>query len=311
MTALIAADALTKYYGARAAVENLSFSAARGQICGVLGPNGAGKSTTLRMLVGILPPSAGVVLFNGAPLNRAAQKRIGYLPEERGLYRSMTARAVITHLARLKGVKGNEARKRADALLEEHGLGAYRNKKLKTLSKGMAQKVQLLAAIAHKPDLIVFDEPFSGLDPVNQRTVEEIIRAIARDGGGVLFSTHVMEHAERICDRIVLIAQGEKAFEGRVDEALAALPRAALLETEGAFDLRAALAPAGIALEEEPAPDAQHRRWRLRMDGADLSRKALAACVQAGAPLTLFEPTRPSLHDAFVALVGDRAAPPS
>jgi len=311
MSALIAAERLTKFYGARAAVDQLSFSAEPGRICGVLGPNGAGKSTTLRMLVGILPASSGQVLFKGAPLSRDGQKRLGYLPEERGLYRNMTARAAITHLARLKGMHAVDARKRADALLEEHGLGPYRGKKLKTLSKGMAQKVQLLAAIAHKPDLIVFDEPFSGLDPVNQRTVEDIIRGIAREGGGVLFSTHVMEHAERICDRIVLIAQGTKAFEGAVSEALGALPRTAILETEGGYDLRAALAGAGIAISEDRAPDPAHRRWRLDLDTPDMGRRVLAACVQAGAPLTLFEPARPTLHDAFVALVGDRAAPPA
>lgn len=304
-------NSLVKLYGAHRAVDGVSFAAPAGGVFGVLGPNGAGKSTTLRMIVGILRPDAGEVQLLGGPVSRKTLRRVGYLPEERGLYRNMTARAAITHLARLKGMHAVDARKRADALLEEHGLGPYRGKKLKTLSKGMAQKVQLLAAIAHKPDLIVFDEPFSGLDPVNQRTVEDIIRGIAREGGGVLFSTHVMEHAERICDRIVLIAQGTKAFEGAVSEALGALPRTAILETEGGYDLRAALAGAGIAISEDRAPDPAHRRWRLDLDTPDMGRRVLAACVQAGAPLTLFEPARPTLHDAFVALVGDRAAPPA
>jgi ABC-2 type transport system ATP-binding protein len=195
--------------------------------------------------------------------------------------------------------------KRADELLQAHGLGPVRGKKIKTLSKGMAQKVQVLAAIAHEPELIIFDEPFSGLDPVNQQTLEETIRAQAKAGRSVLFSTHVMEHAERLCDRILLIAQGRKAFEGTVPEALALAPSAAVLETEGSFDLAAALAPKGFAIE---AAGAEHgnRRWRAKLDNGAGSRQLLQACVEAGAPLSLFEPTRASLHEAFVALVGDK-----
>jgi ABC-2 type transport system ATP-binding protein len=300
---------LCKNYRSLKAVDHVSFSAEPGAICGVLGPNGAGKSTTLRMIVGILPPSSGGVRFSGAPVDRVALKRVGYLPEERGLYRSMTPHAVITYYARLKGMGAGPARAKALQLLESQGLGPYAHKKVKQLSKGMAQKVQILAAVAHDPDLVVLDEPFSGLDPVNQASLETLIRDMAARGKTVLFSTHVMEHAERMCDRIVLIAQGRKVFEGAVGEALALEPRAALLGAEPGFDLAAVLARAGFVLEALPA-EADGPRWRVRLDGADASRRLLSAAVSAGAPLTLFEPAKPSLHQAFVRLVGAQAAPP-
>ena len=307
MNAALEAEALAKRFGARQAVKDLSFQVPEGSIYGVLGPNGAGKSTTLRMLVGVLPPSGGEIRVFGGPITRPSLQRVGYLPEERGLYRAMSARAAIAYLARLKGVPSRQAFKRADALLEAHGLGKVRRKKIKTLSKGMAQKVQVLAALAHEPDLILFDEPFSGLDPVNQRTLEETIRGQATAGRTVIFSTHVMEHAERLCDRILLIAHGRKVFEGSVAEALALAPSAVLLETEGAFDLAAALAPRGFDIAAE-GEEHGNRRWRAKLNGSESTRRLLAACVEAQAPLSLFEPARASLHEAFVALVGEDAA---
>ena len=206
----------------------------------------------------------------------------------------------------VKGVSFSEAKRRGLALLEQHGLGEWAHRKVKTLSKGMAQKVQLLAVIAHDPDLLLLDEPFSGLDPVNQRAVEDLIRDAAARGKTVLFSTHVMEHAERMCDRIVLIARGKSVFQGTVSQALSLTPRVAHLETDGAFDLAAALAPSGFvaALEEQGEGV---RRWRVGLSASEDSRRLLAACVAAGAPLSLYEPQRASLHDAFVRLVGGEA----
>jgi ABC-2 type transport system ATP-binding protein len=308
MDVALEAEGLVKRYGARTAVEDLSFQVPRGAIYGVLGPNGAGKSSTLRMLVGVLRPTAGrIAVLGGAP-TRETMRRVGYLPEERGLYRSMSARAAIAYLARLKGVPAGKAFKRADHLLESHGLGKQKRKKIKTLSKGMAQKVQVLAAIAHEPDLIIFDEPFSGLDPVNQRVLEDTIRTEAEAGRTILFSTHVMEHAERLCDRILLIAQGAKAFEGTVPEALALAPSVAMLETDGDFDLAAALAPRGFNISFD-GEEHGNRRWRAKLENGHDSRQLLQARVEAGAPLSLFEPARASLHEAFVALVGDQALP--
>ena len=308
MNAALEAEGLVKRYGARTAVRDISFSVPQGSIYGVLGPNGAGKSTTLRMLVGVLKPSEGHISMLGGPVSRETLQRVGYLPEERGLYRSMSARAAIAYLARLKGTPSGKAFKRADALLKDHGLGKVRGKKIKTMSKGMAQKVQVLGAIAHDPELIIFDEPFSGLDPVNQRVLEDTIRAQAAAGRTILFSTHIMEHAERLCDRILLIAEGAKAFEGTVPEALALAPSVAMLETDGDFDLAGALAPRGfnIAFDGE---EHGNKRWRARLDNGMGSRQLLQACVEVGASLSLFEPARASLHEAFVALVGDKMKP--
>lgn len=307
MNAALEAEGLVKRYGARAAVEDLSFQVPQGAIYGVLGPNGAGKSTTLRMLVGVLRPTSGRISMLGGPVSRETLKRVGYLPEERGLYRAMSARAAIAYLARLKGVSAGKAFKRADRLLTDHGLGKVRRKKIKTLSKGMAQKVQVLGAFVHEPELVIFDEPFSGLDPVNQQALEETIRAQAAAGRTILFSTHVMEHAERLCDRILLIAEGRKAFEGTVPEALTLAPSAAVLETDGDFDLAAALAPRGFGISFEREEHGS-KRWRARLENGKGSRQLLAACVEAGAPLSLFEPARASLHEAFVAMVGETAA---
>ncbi|HJS80994.1 MAG TPA: ATP-binding cassette domain-containing protein [Vitreimonas sp.] len=307
MNAALEAEGLVKRYGARTAVQDLSFSVPQGAIYGVLGPNGAGKSTTLRMLVGVLRPTAGKITLLGGPVTRDALQRVGYLPEERGLYRAMSARSAIAYLARLKGMPSGKAFKRADQLLRDHGLGKARRKKIKTLSKGMAQKVQVLAAIAHEPDLIIFDEPFSGLDPVNQRVLEETIRAQAAAGRTILFSTHVMEHAERLCDRILLIAQGRRAFEGTVRDALALAPSLAVIETDGDYDIAPVLAPRGFQWTEELGEHG-NRRWRVRLENGHGARQLLQTCVEAGAPLTLFEPARASLHEAFVALVGESAA---
>ena len=304
MTEALALHRVVKRYGDKRAVDGVTFAAPTGKITGVLGPNGAGKSTTIRTIVGILTPDEGRVEMFGAPVNRESLRRVGYLPEERGVYRSMTPKGFITYLARLKGMKASDARARADQLLAAQGLSAYANKRIKTLSKGMAQKVQLAAAIAHSPDLVVLDEPFSGLDPVNQRGVETLVRDLAASGKTVLFSTHVMEHAERLCDRIVLIANGRKAFEGTVAEALAVVPRAAAIETEGAFDLASALAPQNfIATADGEAHG--HRRWSVALPDAAASRRLLAACAAVNAPLALYEPARAPLHVAFVRIVGE------
>ena len=304
--AALIVDNVTKRYGARPAVEGLSFSAPPGAIYGVLGPNGAGKSTTMRMIVGVLKPDAGKLTVLGAAPHIGKLPRVGYLPEERGLYRSMTPQALIAYFARLKGMHHAAAHKRAAALLSEYGLGEWAGRKIKALSKGMAQKVQILATIAHEPDLLLLDEPFSGLDPINQIAVEKMIRAAAAGGKTVLFSTHVMEHAERMCDRILLIARGRGVFEGRVVDALAQTPRVALLETEGAYDLAAALTPSGFVAVAD-GEEQGLRRWRVALDAPSASRRLLAACAAIGAPLALYEPQRATLHDAFMRMVGPEA----
>ena len=213
----IEAFGLVKTFGSTRAVDGIDLSVPAGSIYGVLGPNGAGKTTTLRMLLGIIDPDAGHrhVLGHERPLEAA--QLVGYLPEERGLYPSMTAREAIAFMGALRGLPLAEGRRRADALLEEHGLGHAAKKVVRTLSKGMAQTVQLLGTLIHKPKLIVLDEPFSGLDALNQGRLETLIRAEAAAGATILFSTHVIAHAERLCERIAIIAGGKVRFEGAVD----------------------------------------------------------------------------------------------
>src|ERR1700757_4147638 len=210
---------VTKLYGSFKAVEDLSFSLERSSICGFLGPNGAGKTTTIRMILEIIKPSSGAITVLGRSSALQVRHRLGYLPEEKGLYKKMKAWAVIAYFATLKGMSRKAARARAYELLERYGLKDFADKPTDALSKGMGQKVQMLASLAHDPEFVILDEPFSGLDPVNQQVMEEIIRDMAKRERTVLFSTHVMQHAERLCDRILLIAKGKRLFDGTVSQA--------------------------------------------------------------------------------------------
>src|SRR6266404_1774094 len=222
---------VTKFYGDFKAVDDFSLSLSHG-ICGFLGPNGAGKPTTLRMILDIIQPSSGAITVMGRASALEVRQRIGYLPEEKGLYKKMKAWAILAYFATLKGMDRASAKRRAYELLERYGLKDFADKPTDALSKGMGQKVQLLASIAHDPEFVILDEPFSGLDPVNQQVMEEVIRDMARRNRTVLFSTHVMQHAERLCDRILLLAQGRKIFDGTIPEAKRIIPRRVRIETE-------------------------------------------------------------------------------
>jgi ABC-2 type transport system ATP-binding protein len=288
-------QSVTKRFGDFTAVDSLSFSQARGTILGFLGPNGAGKTTTLRMMLGILEPDAGEIRILGRKVE-AVRSRIGYLPEERGLYKRMRADAAIAYIATLKGMKRADALARARALLDGFGLGPFARVRIEGLSKGMAQKVQILAAVAHDPEFVILDEPFSGLDPVNQSELEEFIRRIASEGKTILFSTHTMQHAERLCDRLLVIAKGRKLFEGTLDEARGLLPRRARIAADG--DLAFLRGVPGV-VDAAPSPNG----WLVELkEGAD-GRALLAACFEHAVPLTHFDIAPPSLHDVFVSLV--------
>jgi len=296
-----------KSYDGKPAVRDLSFSVERGTICGFLGPNGAGKTTTIRMILDIVKPDAGEVLLFGQPPSPAVRDRIGFLPEERGIYRKMKTEGVITFFARMKGMAAKPALARARELLEAYGLGDVAGKKVKTLSKGMAQKVQILAAIAHEPEFVILDEPFSGLDPVNQKILEDLVRGLRERGATVLFSTHVMEHAERLCDRIVLLAQGRKVFDGSVDGALACVPRRVVLETDADVDLARVITDPRTTLTRGAVAEGRQEWTADLSEGAD-AQDLLRACVDAGVALRRFEPVRAHLHDAFVQMVGEASA---
>src|SRR5437762_7095673 len=222
---------VTKFYGDFKAVDDVSFALPAGSIYGFLGPNGAGKTTTIRMILEIIKPSRGEITVLGHASASQVRRRLGYLPEEKGLYKKMKTWAVIAYFATLKGLDRKTAKQRAHELLERYGLKDFANKPTDALSKGMQQKVQVLASIAHDPEFVILDEPFSGLDPVNQQVMEDIIRDMARRSRTILFSTHVMQHAERLCERILLIAKGRKIFDGTIAEAKALFPRRVRIET--------------------------------------------------------------------------------
>lgn len=303
---VLSLEGVSKSYGGKQAVREMSFSVKRGEIVGFLGPNGAGKTTSLRMALGILSPDTGTVSLFGKRPNAAVMRRVGFLPEERGIYRKMTAEAVLVFFGRLKGLSAGEARKRAHKRLEEFGLGDAAGKKIKELSKGMAQKVQIISTLVHEPEFIILDEPFSGLDPVNQNALEQIVRRQAEAGRTVLFSTHVMEHAERLCDQIVLVAKGRKVFDGSVKEALGEVPRRVTVEVASDHDLSQLLVGKGQVAREAPVDG--NAVWTIDLaSGAD-AQDVLKACVDGGVKLARFEPVRAHLHDAFVHLVGSSAA---
>jgi ABC-2 type transport system ATP-binding protein len=308
MTAALRLDGVSKRYGDFHAVRDLSFQVEKGSICGFLGPNGAGKTSTLRMILGLQPSSAGRITILGADDGRKVRDRIGFLPEERGLYKKMTPVDAIAFFGALKGLPTGEGRKRARELLEAQGLGAARRKKMKELSKGMAQKVQLIASVVHRPEIVILDEPFSGLDPMNQQGLEQMIRGLAADGATVLFSTHVMQHAERLCDKVVLLARGRKAFEGTVTEARATSRR--FLELEGAIDPAAAAALPGVSGVEvlSDVDGVRVLKAALTQDvgGRAAGQEALKAAFLGGLDVRRFELREPTLHDAFIDLTGDR-----
>lgn len=290
---------VTKRFGDFTAVNDLSFTLGRGAILGFLGPNGAGKTTTLRMMLGILPPDAGTIRVLGKDIAQV-RERIGYLPEERGLYKRMRADAAIAYLGTLKGMRGADALAKARKMLNDFGLGEFARVRIEGLSKGMAQKVQILSAVVHDPEFVILDEPFSGLDPVNQTELETFIRNLAAEGKTILFSTHTMQHAERLCDRLVILAKGAKRFEGTLDEARALLPRRARLAADA--DLAFLRDVSGVT--QVTAPSAGQPYWVLDLAEGNDGRALLAAAFERKVPLTHFDVAPPGLHDVFVSLVG-------
>jgi ABC-2 type transport system ATP-binding protein len=293
------AVALVKEFGDTRAVDGVSLEVPTGSIYGLLGPNGAGKTTTLRNLNGISDPSSGTrrLLGHDRPLEAAAE--IGYLPEERGLYPAMHARDAIAFMGALRGLPIAEGRRRADALLAEHNLGEWAKKPIRNLSKGMAQTVQLLGTIVHKPRLIILDEPFAGLDAINQGRLEELIRREARGGTTIIFSTHVIAHAERLCERVAIIASGKVAFDGRVDEARARLRPIVRLRTRASEGAWREAIPADARREGE--------EWVFELPAGG-PEPLLKALIDGEAGIETLAIERPGLHDAFVAIAGDRAA---
>lgn len=209
---------VTKKYNDRVAVNNFSFTAESGKIYGFLGPNGAGKTTTIRMIMGIIAPDSGDIKVFGKKLSEQSKKRIGYIPEERGLYRKYKVSDILLYFGKLKGLSSEEARKNTSTWLDKVGLKDRANSKVEELSKGMQQNIQLIVSLINNPDLVILDEPFVGLDPINTRNMKEIIYSLKESGKTIIFSTHQMNEAERLCDHIILINKGKKVIDGPIEE---------------------------------------------------------------------------------------------
>ncbi len=292
----VEAHGLTKYFGAFLAVDHVSLEVPAGSIYGVLGPNGAGKTTSLRMMLGIIDPDAGTSRIFGGQRPQAVRHRIGYLPEERGLYPGMKAREAIAFMGALRGLDWGEGGRRAATFMTELGLERVIDEKIRKMSKGMAQMVQLIGSIVHSPDLIVLDEPFSGLDPVNQERLEMLVKRERDRGATILFSTHVMAHAERLCDRIAIIARSQRRFEGSVDDARALLPMQVRYTPRDARDA------AGIAAILPAAAERRGDAWHFAIEDAGVE-PLLSRITASGHGVTGLSITRPALHDAFVHIV--------
>jgi ABC-2 type transport system ATP-binding protein len=292
---LLATD-LRKRYESVIAVDGVSLGARRGRMLGLLGPNGAGKTTTIRMLLRIIPPDAGTVTYDGLPWSGAVANSIGYLPEERGLYRKGRVLSTIAYFAVLRGVPSPEARRRALDWLSRLDLVGHGHSRIEELSKGNQQKVQFIIAVLHDPDYIVLDEPFSGLDPINQGVLHEILQDLRKAGKSVIFSTHVMQQAEQLCDDICLIDRGKVVLAGELSAVRAGFGRETVkLEFSG--DPSALDEVPGIRVIEKFA----HSAEVLISDNARVP--AIVADIAARLDLRLFERRGPSLNAIFLETV--------
>ncbi len=309
-SAVLSLTNVSKRYGDFTAVNRINLSIPKGSVYGFLGPNGAGKTTTIRMILDIIRPDEGQIEVLGCTSAMQVRNRIGYLPEEKGLYKKMKVWAIISYFATLKGMHRKDAKLRAFELLEQYGLKDFANATVDSLSKGMGQKVQVLSSIAHNPELVILDEPFSGLDPVNQEVLEQLIRDLKNNGQTVIFSTHIMQHAERLCERLLLITQGCKVFDGTVDEARAIIPRRVILEC---LDDVSALAGLDGVLSVCELPVSSEgripgtRQWELYVKEQTNPQMILQHCFHNSISLSRFDFTQTSLHDVFVHLVGQEA----
>jgi ABC-2 type transport system ATP-binding protein len=287
-------DHVTKRFGDFIAVDDLSLQVRPGRIFGLIGPNGAGKTTTIRMIVNITIPDAGRIELFGQPMTASLQNRIGYLPEERGLYRKMKVGEQLKFFAELKDVRAKDADQRIDRWLQKLQLSDWKNKRAKDLSKGMQQKVQFITAVIHDPDLLILDEPFSGLDPVNVDLMKETILENKREGKTIILSTHQMEIAEKLCDDVCMVNRAKKVLDGRLREIRHSFSRNVVaLQVIG-----------GDGLLQDQSLVANVRQHGddtevLLAPGAD-AQMLLKRLVESGAVVNKFELAEPSLHDIFI-----------
>jgi len=298
---VISVDRVTKRFSGHTAVKQFSLEVPQGAVFGLLGPNGAGKTTTIRMIMDIIRPDEGrVTLFGGAGTGRDLSARIGFLPEERGLYPKMQVLAQLAFLAEIKGLSRKDALRRGAEWLNRLGLGEWADKKIEDLSKGMQQKVQFIGTLMHDPDLVILDEPFSGLDPVNTDVLRQEVLELRRQGATVIFSTHDMSVAEKLCDFIFMIYKGDKVLDGTLSDIQGSYGQDIVrVSVEGnGFDAHAIDGVERVtdfgALQE------------LRMAEGTDTQSILRSLMAAGR-VTRFELAKPSLHDIFVRIAGPEA----
>jgi ABC-2 type transport system ATP-binding protein len=300
---------IRKSYAGHVAVSDLSLSVPRGTVYGLLGPNGAGKTTTIRMILNVIIPDTGTITILGLPsTDPRVNNRIGYLPEERGLYRKMKVRSVLRYLAALKSVARKDADHRITEWMERLALRTpekdWGEAKVDELSRGMQQKVQFIGTLLHDPEVVILDEPFSGLDPVNAQALKDTVVELRRRGHTVLFSTHLMDQAERLCDAVCIIARGEKVLDGNIGEVKAAhgARTVALSLDGGAAGIRTILQDSTLVRRA----DDHTRYYEIELqEGAD-SQELLRRVVSSGARVNRFELIQPSLHQIFLERVGAR-----
>ncbi len=313
MTAALVVDKIVKRFGNHLAVDEVSFEVPRGCVYGILGPNGAGKSTTLRMINDIIAPDSGkITILDGLSPGNAASPFIGYLPEERGLYPKMRVIEMIQFMGELRGLSGAEAKRRADKWLTRLGLAQWAKNRVQDLSKGMQQKVQFATALIHEPQLVILDEPWSGLDPINAEVLREVVDEIRATGRTVLFSTHQMEQAEKVCDSVCIIARGKQVLAGKLLDIKRASAAEGLIALGFAGDTRAAadpvLADRAIVVEQHAPRAGEVADVEIKLAEGVAPQQLLAALIAAGVGLRLFEVVTPTLHQIFVTKVGAAAA---
>jgi ABC-2 type transport system ATP-binding protein len=299
---------ITKRYANFTAVNALSLAVPKGAVYGLLGPNGAGKTTTIRMILNIIGPDEGTITVLGRPSTEGAvMDRLGYLPEERGLYKKMQVRRVLRFLAELKGVGAREADRRIEEWMERFSLRTPEKdwglSKMDELSRGMQQKVQFIGTLVHDPELVILDEPFSGLDPINAQALKDTVVDLKRRGRTVIFSTHLMDNAERLCDSVCIIARGEKVLDGTV---------AGVKKEHGGNNVALALAEGGAELVSRVLSDHRmvervddsNRFFEIALQKDADPQALLRKLVDAGARVQRFELVQPSLHQIFLEKVG-------
>lgn len=291
---------VVKRFGDYAASNNVSFSVEAGKIFGLLGPNGAGKTTQIRMITNILMPDEGSIEVFGAPVTAETQSRIGYLPEERGLYKRLKVIEQLVYFAQLKGISKHEATERAHYWLEKTGAAGWESKKIQELSKGMQQKVQFISTILHEPDFLILDEPFSGFDPINTELLKNIILELRDKGKTVILSTHVMSQVEELCDDICMINKGEVVLHGSVDEIKSRYGKNnVLLEYKGDSAFIKELS------DIEVVNQTNHRvEFKIKSETTD--RRALIDFINNKIEIQKFEFARPSMHEIFIEIVASQ-----